>query len=304
MNDAPKLAKEQLVQLGRSKDKSRRWAWGLLAAAVVLEFLVCAALVDYWLMLPAPTRGVGFLLLVALALAGVAGGWRIWRRPTSLKDSALEVEARRPEAGCVVSTAAEYLSGERQVTREYEPELVAALEAQAAKHMRQLRILYARKILRSVGLLVFALGTLLLFALLVPLASIALKRIVAPWAPLTYTQVAVTPGSAEIPIGKGLDITNMFTGRPPLNPALHWLDAARPTWQTVALSPGTNTNGVFLHAFSNLQASVKYRVTGGDAVSPEYEITTYIPPEVLAVNLRVKYRNTRECRRSSRRRRT
>jgi hypothetical protein len=287
MNDAPNVAKTKLGRIGRAKDASRRLAWGLLAVAAGLAVLVGAALVDYWLVLSGPWRGLGFLVLVVLVCAAATGWVRLRRRPTHLKEAALDFEARRPEAGCVVSTAAEYLSGERQITREYEPELVAALERQAVKHLNLTCVSYARKMLSPAGLLAGAGLALLLFALLAPSAATALKRTVAPWSKTAYTQVEVQPGNVEIPIGKDLAITNAFTGRAPQNPALHWRDAVHPAWQAVALKPVTN--GIYFHLFTNLQHSTAYQVTGGDAVSPPYQVAVYVPPSIQELRLRVQY---------------
>jgi len=237
--------------------------------------------------LPALWRGLGFLVLVVLVCGSTVGWVRLRRRPTHLKEAALDFEARRPEAGCVVSTAAEYLSGERQITYEYEPELVAALEQQAVKHLNLTYVSYARKMLSPAGLLAGAGLALLLFALLAPSAATALKRTVAPWSKAAYTRVEVQPGNVEIPIGKDLAITNAFTGRLPQNPALHWRDAVHPAWQAVALKPVTN--GIYFHLFTNLQHSTTYQVTGGDAVSPAYQVTVYVPPSIQELRLRVQY---------------
>jgi hypothetical protein len=122
---------------------------------------------------------------------------------------------------------------------------------------------------------------------LAPSAATALKRTVAPWSKAAYTQVEVQPGNVEIPIGKDLAITNAFTGRAPQNPALHWRDAVHPAWQAVALRPVTN--GIYFHLFTNLQHSTTYRITGGDAVSPAYQVTVYVPPSIQELRLRVQY---------------
>ncbi len=287
MNPSSEFAYRKLRAAGRAKDKARRLAWCFLISAVALEVLLAVALIDYWLALPATLRMGGFVLLLLLLAAGVGGWMRLRRRPTSMKEAALDAEAQRPDLGCVISTAAEYSSGERPVRHEYEPELVAALEEQAAKNLKEVQVSYTNKFSRPAWFLTFALVTVLIFAALAPVALTAFKRTVSPWSKETYTKVAVRPGSVEIPVGSDLDITNLFSGRVPKNPELHWLQEGQPAWQSVPLK--RSDNGSYVHSFSKMQSSMRYRVTGNDAVSETYDITTFVPPEVRELRVDVAY---------------
>src|SRR5215510_12688662 len=111
MNSDPRLAKERLQSASNRKDKVRRWGWLMVIGAVVVLVMVGFATMDYWLMLP-PHLRFGALAILAF-LAGL-GGWglkRLFRKPTPLKEAALDAEAHQSDLGCVISTASEYASG-------------------------------------------------------------------------------------------------------------------------------------------------------------------------------------------------
>ena len=262
-------------------------AWGLLIIATVLEVLLCVALMDYWLVLPRALRAGGFVLLLVLLSLGMGGWLKLRRRHTTIKEAALDAEAQRPELGCVVSTAAEYISGERKIAHQYEPELVAALEQQAANNLAKVQVSYSNRLLRPAAFVGFALVTILLFAAVAPVAFTALKRTVVPWSKDTYTKIEVQPGNLEVPVGRDVVVTNIFTGRVPKHPTLQWRELDQTSWQSVALK--TSENGLYLHSFKQLQNSVKYRVAANDAVSDTFEITTFVPPEVRELHIRVAY---------------
>src|SRR5262249_10106981 len=131
-NDPSKLAKSRLGEICRNMDVTARLSWLMAVCEITLLLLLLLALMDYWLMLPLVLRVFGALALGALMVVGLIRLVRFYLRPTHLKQGALKVESQRPELGCELSTAAEYLSGERKTEHEYEPELVAALEAKAA----------------------------------------------------------------------------------------------------------------------------------------------------------------------------
>ena len=64
------------------------------------------------------------------------------KRSTPLKEAALDAEAIKPDLGCELSTAAEYLSGDRKANQEYEAELATALQASAAEHLKKVQLPY------------------------------------------------------------------------------------------------------------------------------------------------------------------
>jgi hypothetical protein len=285
--DPARVAKNLLTEAGRSRDRSVRLAWTLTAIEGVLLLAFALALIDYWLILPVAWRTAGAVLLLSLAVLGVVRLARYCRHPTRLKEAALVVESERPELGCEVSTAAEYLTGERRITHEYEPELVTALEAKAARHLGATLPDRGRGVRRPAVLVAATLFVLLIAFLLTPGAPTAVRRTALPFSRAHYTRVDVKPGDVEVPVGSGVEITNVFSGRIPRDPQLHWRPAGDPGWQTAALT--RSAAGDYCHAFSNLQADVIYRVTGNDAASGTFTITTYVPPEVKQFEARLSY---------------
>ncbi|PYI82951.1 MAG: hypothetical protein DME26_16040, partial [Verrucomicrobia bacterium] len=281
------IAKQRLRDTCRARDKSVRLAWAITIGEALLLAVAAIALMDYWLMLPLRYRWAGTVGLAVLALFGIWRLIRFYRHPSRMKDAALDVEGQRPELGCEISTAAEYLSGERQPKQEFEPELVAALEARAAERLGKAKSPYQRKLRNPLILMTATLLVLLAAALAVPGLFTALTRAALPFLKVQYTTLEVKPGNIEIPVGRDVTITNLFTGREPKGAQLHWQQAPNPAWQTVGLARGSNEH--YLHLFKNVRAGLKYRVTGGDAVSDEYEITTFFPPEVKDLGIRIDY---------------
>src|SRR6267154_1966155 len=96
MNDPSKFANQRLRAAGRAKDMARRLAWGFLTSAAILEALLAVTLMDYWLVLSPRLRMSGFTILLLLLAAGVGGWLKLRRRPTSMKEAALDTEAQRP----------------------------------------------------------------------------------------------------------------------------------------------------------------------------------------------------------------
>ena len=116
MNSRPSI-REQLLVAGRGRDRAIRLATLLTLVGLLLLLFLGVALMDYQMILPASIRWAALSVLGVTAILGGLRLWQLLRRPTSLKQSALEVEAVRPDVGCEVSTAAEYLTGERTVSR-------------------------------------------------------------------------------------------------------------------------------------------------------------------------------------------
>ena len=286
-NDPEDLARQRLAQACRTMDKSARLHWVLLMAETLLLVLLGLALVDYWLILPLPLRAVGAFGLAVLVVFGLVRLVRFYSRPTRLKQGALAIESKRPELGCEVSTAAEYLAGERKIEHEYEPELAAALQAKTAKALSQSPIPVGAKPLRYAALLGLTFLLLLALVLAAPGGLTALQRTAIPFSKAHYTSVDVKPGDFEIAIGRNADITNMFSGRLPADARISWAEKDTLHWQTAALAAGTQ--GVYVHTLTNLQSDLLYRVAGNDALSPDYKISTYVPPTVRDFDIRLSY---------------
>jgi hypothetical protein len=277
-NQPPNLAQSRLRDACATRDRAVRLRWILAICEVILLAGVALALLDYWWMLPTPVRVIGALGLAAAIAFGMVRLVWFYRKPTGLKQGALAIESERPELGCEISTAAEYLSGERKVVHEYEPELVAALEARAAQKLANNPIDYRPKLRsHSAGLGLCFLGVLAL-VIAIPAMLTAFRRTALPFTKAHYTQVKVQPGNIELPVGQDLTVTNVFSGRLPSNPHFRWQQAGNPLWQEVALSEATP--GTYTTSLKNIRGDATYNVTGGDAVSDTFKITTYVPPSI------------------------
>lgn len=288
MNGHSQYTTDRLEAIRRAKNRAARIAWmaGVLAALLLVVLLL--ALVDYGVLLSRSIREGGAVLLAGIILYAAIRLWRIVRLPGNAKNIALELEERRPELGCVVSTAAEYLTGERKAAQDYEPELVRTLQEEAAKKLRLLETPWYRgKTFRAMRVLSVALGALACFVLLLPEGATAVVRVTCPWANAAYTRVEVRPGNIEIPSGHDLEILARFHGRPPHNAQLIWQAAPASAWQTVVLSP--SKKGVCTNLLTNIKGRVTYKVAGGDAVSPEFSISTFVPPEIRSLSAKVVF---------------
>ena len=280
--NAGRLESEQ-----RSRERTRRLALTLNVAVPGLLIILGAALIDYWRRLTSAERAVDTGLLAILGVVWLVRLIQFARRPATLKQVALEIEAQRPELGCMVSTASEYLSGERQPSQEYEPVLVDALQEQAARRLLLVETRHYRRLVYSGSAMAAVLVALLVFLVVSPGSLTALERVILPWSKQTYTQVSVNPGDLEIPVGSDQEIKALFTGRMPDTPLLRWLGDSGKSWQTTELIKDTN-NG-YSALLTNVQGLVKYQVTGNDAVSPEYTLQTYVPPKVKDLAIRVRF---------------
>src|SRR5579859_1228025 len=268
-NDPSNLAKNRLAEVCRRMDISTRVGWALAIGETLLLVAFGLALLDYWLILPIGLRAIGALILASLILLGLVRLVRFYRRPTHLKQGALRVESQRPELGCEISTAAEYLTGERKTEHEYEPELVAALEARAAQKLTWSPLNHRPLLWRQAAFFGVTAVVVLLLFIIAPGGLTALQRTAVPFSKAHYTQVEVHPGNIEIPVGQNVEITNIFSGRPPKAPQLQWQAEGAPQWQVVALL--SQTNGTSTCTLTNLQSDTTYRVSGSDAVSENYK---------------------------------
>jgi hypothetical protein len=286
MNEQSQFTVNRLETARRARDRQQLLACCAAAVAILLLVVVLLALMDYWLVLPFPARIAGFGVVVLLAAWGLASLFNRWQQASSLKQVALGLEARRPELGCVVSTATEYLTGERVPTQAYEPELVNALEQQAAHALvTEDRPLVDKRLPRALVFFGASALAFVLLAVLLPGALTAFERVLMPWKEATYTTVQVRPGNAEVPVGRDQEIIGVFSGRPPRTPRLFWRSEGAADWQTAGLINGGSNTWSYL--FTKLDGNLRYRMAGGDAVSPDFKITTYVPPEIKDLRIQV-----------------
>ncbi len=278
MNPSADNARSSLAAASHAKDAARRLRAGVLATALVASGLLVAAAADYWIVLPPAARWAGLAGLLFVAGVSVDRVRRLWRRPASLREVALDFESDRPDAGCEVSTAAEYLGGGRTPEPGYETEIAAALQWRVAARLAASDFAYARRLLLpALGVAGLVGAALVAFVALFPGASIALRRTAAPWSRASLTRIDVTPGSGDFPVGRDLVITPRFSGRVPKSAEFQFRETPAAPWRSVPLAIGTN--GTARHAIPVVR-SIGWRVVAGDAATPEYRLEAHVPPAV------------------------
>ena len=277
MNADSKLARSRLESAAHSKDRIRCRRWLVIIGFVALLALVSVAALDYWLLLPLELRYGTTALLALVAVLGAWGWRRLSRNPTSVKEAALDAETQRNEHDCVVSTAAEYAAGKVHSAHAYEPELAAALQIVAADRLAAVQLPYGRTLLGPLALLGLAVAALVAFLALAPGAWTALKRVSLPWLRAQYTMVDVKPRNVEVRLGHSVEVSGLFSGRPPKDPRLQWQVDGDPVWRAASMMKSGAR--AFVYPLTNVTVPVKYRVSGGDALSPEFSVMPYIPPE-------------------------
>jgi hypothetical protein len=280
MDNMSNFAKDRLQAASRARDKSRQLALLCSVAAGVTLILLAVAMLDYWFLLPMSARLGGVTLLLAVLGVGARQFVKSRRQTTRLKEAALDAEASRPDLGCELSTAAEYLSGDRKISQEYEAEVAAALQEKAARNLKSFEPVYWKRPLRPAILLGVAAFAVLAFGILASGAFTAFERAAAPWSNAAYTQVQVKPGNVEIPVGRDVEIKSVFSGRVPTEAQFEWHDSANPKWQFASLK--RSEQGDYIYPLKNIRSAVKYRVSGSDAVSSEFTVDPYVPPDVKA----------------------
>lgn len=300
MNTPADQARRQLAQTAGRKDSARRTGAVATMAAGLLLGSLAVMLVDYELLLPSGVRVLAWLgLLIGLAF-GLRQWLRLRRQTTPLKEAALDLESTRPEFGCEVSTAAEYLSGVRTPSGTYESELAGALSQRAAQVTHSEAIPYRRQL--SLPGLLFGggvLAALVGFLLWAPQSGTAVLRTLAPWSEARFTGLVVEPAGGEFPVGQKLTLTHRLSGRIPRSVEYEWRSEADAGWQR--LSVPVLSNAVALQVLT-VSTSVTFRVRTGDTVSPAYSLVAYVPPEVAGLSLRLippAYSGLPELRQSS-----
>ena len=300
MNTPADQARRQLAQTAGRKDAARRTGAVAAMVAGLLLGSLAVMLVDYKLLLPTGVRVLAWLgLLVGLAL-GLRQWLRLRRQATPLKEAALDLESTRPELGCEVSTAAEYLSGVRTPTGAYESELASALSQRAAQVAHTDEVPYLRR-LGLPGLLFggCVLAALVGFLILAPQSGTALLRTLAPWSEARFTHLVVEPAGGEFPVGHSLTLTHRLSGRIPQSVEYQWRSEGDADW--LRLSVPVLSNAV---AFQTLTVTTSgtFRIRAGDTLSPIYSLVAYVPPEVARLSVRLispAYSGLPELRQSS-----
>lgn len=278
------IARERLEAAARRKDHARRRRVLVVTVASVGTVLLACAALDYAFTLPRAARWAGLGLWLATAAWGALRISRLRHAPTRVEEAAQDAETLRPDLGCEVSTAAEYVSGARTPTREYEPEIAAALQQRASLHLAAVQVPYARTLVRPVlwGAAAVA-AAIVAFALFAPGGFISLLRATVPWSNASHTRIQPSLGNVELATGTRITLTNQLGGRIPREARFEFREDGSNTWQSVVLPV---SQGAALHPIT-VSKSMDWRVAAGDAVTPEFRLEAYTPAAVRALAIRI-----------------
>lgn len=285
MNNASDYNARRLETARRTKDQITRWACFVTAGSVAILALVLAAVADQRFLFGKPVRFGFFIVLCAIVIAGTARLILLLSRRSTLKEAALELETQDAQTGCVISTAAEYVSGEKKPDNDYEPEIVEALHRQAANKLVTIHDPYRTRFIKYAAAFGFVVLVLCLFLAIAPAPVTALQRVASPWSDASYTSFRVTPGTAEVPGGADQEVQCAFEGLPPKQPLLLWRTAGSTGWTSVVLSAGENTNSYTFKAVSN---SVEYAFEANGAQSPTFTLKTFVPPKIASLKVKMQ----------------
>ncbi len=275
-------AGQKLQGVALDKMRANRTRMAVELAALAGLTLLIPALLDYRYFWPLSIRYSAEIVWILLAAVGIWWGVRQWRHLESPKAVALELERRQPQIRCDVSTAAEY--SERRVEQHspLDAELVSALQQRAYFHLGRLPTPYRKRSTALLTLSGITAGLLLLLVVIFPAWRLALQRILLPGTVPQYTYVDVHPGKAEIPTKSDFAVSVRFSGRLPAQSRIEWKSGDSP-WQGSVMTPTDVETASY--QFKDMPGNFTYRVTANDAISPEYAVTVYPPPEIAALQI-------------------
>ncbi|SFH74071.1 coiled-coil domain-containing protein [Planctomicrobium piriforme] len=281
---------ERLAQLQRRL----RWVhcgiatcWALFAITAIVVVL---AAVDFAWELPRQTRvvllaiGVGAMLCWCLLQF-----MRIFRRWGTLATTA-EVEAKFPELGQRIRTAAQYEAGQSSSAGSA-PALVQALVEETRKQAEPLdfnQVVPYRPLWTS-----FAVLSLTLLAVLCSSAAnwewgTALSRTLG--ARNEYSALVVKPGNADVDQGRSLPIEFQIQGRPRKSLQLSWRLASSEdnAWTTDVIDDQSGEHPAprewsYQYQLQQVREPVEYRITAGPEISPIYRVGVRYPLKIKQV---------------------
>ncbi len=278
----PPAVVEKLETTRREMYAFQRTRCLLTTALLVLALAGLLAAADYFLVLPAGVRLVGWLAIA------VAAGVRLWnglvvpRRHFGRKDAAAEVESALPDLGQRVRTTIEYAEPAPD-TMPAEPGLVRALTADTDRRTSPLdfhRLIPWRSLAWPVaGLAALCLLAVTLLVLNGGLRTAALRLFLAP---VNYTNLDVKPGDQTVKVGSDLAVQATLTGRPVRSAELQYRPAgSADDWSHVDLAPpelvGKKLSGTLETTLKDCQKELEYRVVAGPVESPVYHLAILRP---------------------------
>lgn len=285
MSNPSEYNASRLETARRSKDQITRWAWVVLAASVAILALILAASADQHFLFGRPVRFGFFVVLCAIVLAGAVRLFVLLSRRSTLKQVALELENQDSQTGCVISTAAEYISGEKKPSNDYEPEIVDALHQQAAKQLVTIRDPYRMRFIKYAAAFGVVAVVVCLFLAIAPAPVTAIERVARPWSDASYTTFHVTPGSTEVAVGTDKEVQCVYDGLPPKDPRLLWRIAGSSQWSVVPLTAGEKTNSYTIKAVTN---ALEYAFAANGAESATFTLKTFAAPKIASLKVQVQ----------------
>lgn len=275
------FVRRALRALGRLERRRvrARVAWGIVAGAGV----AFAALVAWEAFVGGGVRGVGYGVLVGVALGGLAGAVRAWRREApGVRGMAGAVERAFPQARGVVRDALEEAPGalgeaRREAGRAWvERRGIERLDRAVGEDERRRAARWRRGAVAAIALCGAA-------ALVQPAAARRVAEAVRDpaslWRPGTWR---VEPGNATVEFGDGLEGRARYagTGREEAL-RLEWREADG-AWRSESLAAGPSGSW----RWEGLEAARTYRLRYGAARSPAYRVEVAAPFGVAEARVR------------------
>ncbi|GIV60565.1 MAG: hypothetical protein KatS3mg043_1654 [Rhodothermaceae bacterium] len=277
-------------------DVRRRWRrrallqGGAVAVLVLLFFATALLLLHTRLGAPPGVLAVVALLgLVALVAVVVRLVVRPGLQRLSDRQIALFIEEKMPDLQDRLNSAIE-VNADGTLRRTH-PALLDRLVDDAAQQVRAIAPATLIDRQRARLLAFAAAGAATLFLLLgytalddLRLAFLGAGRSVFA-ADVPF--MTVSPGNAEVEQGGTQEVIVAFRSETGREPVLHFREGDGP-WQEATMTRGADATR-FLHAFLDIQASIRYFVTHGDLRSETYTLALYEFPAVRRIDLRYDY---------------
>jgi len=268
---------------------SKRRFYVTFGAAVIVATLTLGILVfssiDLHVSLRAWLRAMFFGLLIFGALVLLTGlvVIPILRRLGILRLT-WDVERTFPKLDASLATTVEYTVEPFKRSHYTSAEMAAALAGQTRERVAGLEfrrsVRWARLRWPGVAMAVVLIG-LISYVAFVPSAATSVHRMVTPWEEVTYTRVAVAPGSVEREELSDLDVRAELRGRIPEEATIHFENADGAwTSETMQLVAEQVRPMRASHTFERLTKTFSYFIRAGDAVSPKYTVTVYPDPKI------------------------
>jgi len=265
---------------------------GQAATFVGIACLALAAVVagaDAFLAFPPAARWTSFLVLLAVAVAGLVGRFVAPSLRFGSQQAISEIEHRRAELGQMLRTSAQVGPEEEAATAGFSPALVRALKQQADEELKRtdLNRLIPWPQVRKKGMVLLALVALFGGALLLWRDfRTSTQRLLMPAADLTFTRVEAKVGRRQFERGETIAVEATVSGRP-VETAFLRLRPEQGEWETTEMIARSATR--YTAEIPNRETSLECFVKAGDGRS-RLEFVRFIdPPVVERLVVRVRY---------------